>query len=343
MSGHGKRSGLLVALVACVVLASPSARAQASPADRAAARSLFEQGRALVAERKHAEACPKFEESQKLDPGAGTLFNLADCYEATGRSASAWSMFLEVAAQSKKEGHAERENVARQRAAALVPRLCQLSVVVPAASVVDGLEIRRDATPVGGSIWGTPVAVDPGSHTVEASAPGMKKWVSTVQVAAPGGTVTVTVPKLEPGPAAEPAASVTAAAPARRPAAPVEQPAPAAWGAQRTAGLVLAGAGVVGLGVGALFLVQAKGKLDDAKAWCEGDVCWEQAGVDLHSEAVSRQTLGYVVGGVGLAMAAGGAVLYFTASRGAAEGKAARADGVRVALVPGGLTLKGVW
>src|SRR5688572_18113756 len=45
------------------------------------ARKLFKEGRSLAAEGRHAEACPKFEQSLQLEAGVGTRFNLADCYE----------------------------------------------------------------------------------------------------------------------------------------------------------------------------------------------------------------------------------------------------------------------
>src|SRR5215218_5450162 len=95
---------LLVALVLC------PASAHADPAvEKAAAEALFQQGKALVAERRFAEACPKFAESLRLDPGVGTLLYLADCQEKAGKTASAWARFLEAAAAAKAAGQADRE------------------------------------------------------------------------------------------------------------------------------------------------------------------------------------------------------------------------------------------
>ena len=116
-----------VAACAAIALAAASVSADVAPADRAAARALFDQARSLAKEGKYTEACPKFEESQRLDPGMGTLFNLADCHEHAGRTATAWTLFLEVASQAKSSGQPDREKAARQRASSLEATLSRLS------------------------------------------------------------------------------------------------------------------------------------------------------------------------------------------------------------------------
>jgi len=129
-----------VAALAAVVALAPSAVWGQSAGDKAAAQVLFERGKQLASEGDHASACPKFEESQRLDPGVGPMFNLADCYERTGRTASAWSLFLEVAAMMRAEP--DRERIPRQRAANLEPKLSRLSIRVPTDAQVEGVQIR---------------------------------------------------------------------------------------------------------------------------------------------------------------------------------------------------------
>ena len=80
---------LAFALVSSVGWVASPAFAQ-SGSNKAAAEALFSEGRSLASAGKCDEAIPKFQASQKLDPGIGTLLNLADCYEKVGRTASAW-------------------------------------------------------------------------------------------------------------------------------------------------------------------------------------------------------------------------------------------------------------
>ena len=86
-----RRKPFLVAacLLLCSLTSAGAALAEPSAADRSAAQALFEQARDLMKQDKAAEACPKLEESQRLDPGVGTQFNLAECYVKMHRTASA--------------------------------------------------------------------------------------------------------------------------------------------------------------------------------------------------------------------------------------------------------------
>jgi formylglycine-generating enzyme required for sulfatase activity len=83
-------------------LLSTPALAQVSQADALAAESLFREAKDLVTGGKTAEACPKFAESQRLDPQIGTLLYLATCHSQEGKSATAWAEFLQAADQAAR-------------------------------------------------------------------------------------------------------------------------------------------------------------------------------------------------------------------------------------------------
>jgi len=137
----------VLASVALPAAAPRLAAAQTTPQDQAVAQSLYDEGKKLMAASQWSAACPKLEESQRLDPTPVTEFYLADCYERAGRTASAWTTFLDLAANEHKNGGskgAAREKVARDRARSLEPKLSQLVIDVPAAARVAGLVVKRD-------------------------------------------------------------------------------------------------------------------------------------------------------------------------------------------------------
>lgn len=106
--------------VLLVLLCSYDAFAEGSVEPRA--RALFDEGRSLVKSGRYDEACPKFEKSVEVDAGLGTEFNLADCWERIGLREKARTLFLEVAEKAHAVGQVGREQVARARAAALLPK-----------------------------------------------------------------------------------------------------------------------------------------------------------------------------------------------------------------------------
>src|SRR5262245_38471557 len=111
--------------------AAPGARAESVPDATAPAEALFQEGRSLLIAGKVDEACPKPEESQRLDPAAGTLLALALCHERQGKLAKAWAEFVDIEGRSRRDGRADREQMARQRAEALRPRLSTLTLRLP--------------------------------------------------------------------------------------------------------------------------------------------------------------------------------------------------------------------
>jgi hypothetical protein len=320
--------------------------------DKVAAEALFEQGRSLVAEGKFAEACPRFADSQRLDPSPGTLLNLASCYEKLGRTATAWATYREAASAANAAGRADYVTSAQRHADTLAGRLAKLTATV--AQPVDGMLVKRDGVEVTRAEWGVPIPIDSGSHTIEASAPGYKPWSSSVDVPQDGAQVSIAVPALE-------AAPQEAAPPAPAPVQPAPAPAPTAGadassgtgGTQRMLGIVIGGVGVLGLGTSAVFAVLAKNKYNDSLQGCptNPNVC-SQTGVSQRNDALTFGNVASVAFGVGAAALAGGAVLWFTAPSGARpspSSSASSASGARVGIAPmvasgvGGAVLRGTW
>ncbi|AKV03854.1 hypothetical protein AKJ09_10517 [Labilithrix luteola] len=295
-------SFLLPTLCICSCLAA-SREAFAADAPQtgsaASAEELFQQARVLVEKGRYDEACPKLEESHRLEPAVGTQFNLADCYEHLGRAASAHATFLKVAAIARAAGKFEREKSANERARALEPRLAKLHLVVKASA--PGLELRLDDAPLAREDWQTPLPVDPGSHRVTAAAPDHRTFETTI-VAKESTTLDLDVPPLVD----------------TRPAVTIPTT-PAPSSPQRTLALVTGGVGVVAVGVGTVFGILALSHHSNAESACASDMyqfrCPTENGASEWNAARTAgnlSTAGFIAGGV---LLAGAAVLWFTAPR----------------------------
>jgi hypothetical protein len=248
----------LLPIVAALLL-SPPAFAQSSGAQ---ARALFREARELMNKERYAEACPKFEESLRLDHGIGTQFNLAHCWEKLGRTVSAWALFLDVASAAHEQNQRKREAAARERAAELEAHLPHLRIDV--AEPVEGLEVQRSGETVGRAAWGTAMPIDPGTYHIEASAPGKEPWSTSVDVPSTGETLSVQIPALADIEKAEPLVSAPPDAPERDTLA--ESPS----GARTAMAWVLAGVGVAAAGTGGFFALRSKDETSAARALCDG-------------------------------------------------------------------------
>ncbi|MEO7111379.1 MAG: hypothetical protein ABI183_13155, partial [Polyangiaceae bacterium] len=299
-------------LAATIVSAPQFAFAQTGASNEAAAQALFDQARGLMQAGKFAEACAKFAESDKLSPGPGTLLNLGGCYEKNGQTASAWATYADASSAADKANRKDWATKAKARMAALQPDLSKLSIAVPATSQVDGLEVKRDGVVVGASSYGVPIPVDPGPHVIDATAPGHKKWSNVVQVGAKKDQVAITLPPLEIDSAAVVVATnpQTPQQPLAQPTEPVDE---SRGKTQRIVGIAVAGVGVVGVAVGAVFGLVATGEKSDAEKSCNADLSrCNSAGEDAMSSAHSSatiSTIGFIAGG---ALVVGGVVLYLT-------------------------------
>jgi len=274
-----------------------SARAHARD-DVSAAQTAFEEGRKLEAAGDYAGAIARFEESDRLDPALGTTLNLAACYEQAMRLASAWRTFLRGADEAAALGEERRAQRARELAGALRPRVSTLAVILPEGFPSDAI-VTVDGAMVDVR---TPLPLDGGTHRVVAVAIGYRAWSVDVTLGASRDEQAVRIPLLEADTPTERAAVAT---PVRVPEAPHAAAAPRAstWSPLRIAGVASAGAGVVGIGLGAAFGVRAGALWSDRQAQCVSNRCTE-SGYALTADARSaatRANVAFVLGGVALA------------------------------------------
>jgi hypothetical protein len=304
------RCGLAVACLVALVVAAPRGARAASTSDKAAAQVLFEEARALAKNGNWEDACPKFAQSQKLDPAGGTMLNLANCYEKVGKTASAWVLFMEAEADARRSQRPRRAAEAKRRAGLLKPKLSKLKIDV--TEPLEGMVVKRGDEEVSEAQWGSTVPVDPGEYEIVVTAPGKKPWSEKTVVEGDAHEAAVTVPALEDAPVEEP----KAVAPPPKDDGPKPPPPdePSDGTAQWVSGWVVGAVGLAGVGVGVALRVVALSKDDESLQYCapEDPTQCDPEGVDLRDQAIGLQTGSLVAFIAGGALVATGVILLLT-------------------------------
>ncbi len=292
-----------------------------SSADRAMAESLFQEGLRLMDSGRPQDACPKFEQSARLESAIGTLLNLGACYEALGKTASAWAEYSRALALAERSADVERSAFAQGRIDELSLRLAHVVLVrdddsqEPLLSV-DGRELQS-------GIWGASLPLDPGEHLVEASSAGFQTWSTTIELPKGPEKIVVRVPALQPvEPPPKPALqsadeSVAAPSPA---SSSVQQSSPAGM-TERSAGgnaqlwlWTSAGFALAGVGVGTFAMLDYNTQMAEVRKHCRGSFCDDQ-GLEADDQARSSALLADVSFGVAaVAAVAAGYFWYSLAS-----------------------------
>jgi hypothetical protein len=323
---RARRALVVAALASRVAWAqAPNAPAGTSPPARnvGQAETLFRDAVQRMDRGDYTGACPLLEQSQALDPSSGTLLNLGDCYEHTGRLALAWRTFAGAETLALAGARRDRAEVARARKNAILSRVPHFKLILPERPVVP-LSVELDGHPLGAAALEAPVAVDPGDHELRARAPGFDDIVLRVRAGEPGSTTAVKIPEFS----RRAAASST----------PAPDPGASRFSldAQDVAAISAGAVGVAGVVVGTVFGLKSQSKHADSDRYCTGRTCQDPRGVVLMDEARTAgnlSTTGFVIGGLSLAA---GAVLWFARPFGPRANAA-------VALAPGSIEVRGAW
>jgi len=297
------------------------------------AETLFREGMQAFDAHHYDEACPKLAESERLDPGSGTLLALAACHEAQGKTATAWAEYVDAASLARRDGRRDRQPAAQSRAARLEKKLSRLTVRFEhdepsLALTIDDLDVPR-------AMWESPFPVDPGKHHVMAKAQGRRPFSTEVTIDVGDSKKALLVPPLEPEPAAVPPPPP----PRRDENEPSTAPPPETKtdGTRHTLGLVGIGAGLAAVGAGLGFGIYAWSAKCSSAA-----TCTDQNAVDKNKKANTAATIADVAVGGGLLVGAVGAFLLLTSSHAATPPKSS-ASRVRLVVGPLHLGLEGTY
>jgi hypothetical protein len=279
------RVSALIALSLAAALSTVSLDARAQDDRVAYADRLFSHGVELMKNDDCRAAVPEFVESQRLDPSAATLANLATCHARLGRRATAWKTYREAAALAAAEGNQTLRGQALSAMSRLSPTLTKLRIVPP--SDTQALSLRLNGEPLE-AYDGVPIPLDSGESVIEAFAPGREPWRRTVNANEVGATLVIEVPELRP---------------AEKPRDHVDL---------RPHAVIVGGVGVAMIVVGTVLGLSAKRSDDQASLFCRAGRCTSE-GVSLREEAGSKATAATYVTGLGLVATGTGVALWFAA------------------------------
>ncbi len=295
------------------------AAAAATPEETAAARNLAKQGLAAFNEQRFQEAADLFARAESLVHSPVHLLYEARARTKIGHFVKAQEAYIKIIRErfvddAPQSFHNAKES-AKNEVKELEGKLANLTVKI--VGVDKGATLTLDGNEVSAVLVGVPMPVDPGEHTLEATAEGFKPASAKVTVAE-GQRETLEL-KLLPEESAAPVAAAPADTPAATPTtsspdAPAD-PGPTDSGGSsgmRIGSYVAFGVGAVGLGLGTVFFLDGKSKSDEADAYFDEHVdsngnlnpqeAAEQNQLDDNADsATNLGVMGFVVGGVGVA------------------------------------------
>jgi hypothetical protein len=295
------------------VTADPLRSTRRAIAVALAAASLAIAGPALAQDKALAESL--------LNAGK-TAMEAGRCNELQGRLATAWSYYTEGARLAQLKGDTERAEAARRLATEMEPKLSKLTV--NAAAPTPGMSVTRTRKDSPGERV-VAVDVDGGQYVIEATAAGHKPFSTEITVGPQSDRQQVSIPALEPG-----APEGTAPPPGDTTAPPADS----AGGGEglMTAGFIVGGVGVVGIGLGAIFGIVASSTAsgaEDDPALCPNKQC-TAAGREEIDSAETSATISTIGFGVGAAALVGGAVLVILGATSEGGGGASEAASIAV-------------
>ncbi len=307
-------------LLCCLFAAPPLSAQSGGDANKTTARNLFyEAGKALAA-KDYATAADRYRRSNELYPAPTAGLGLARSLVALGKLVDGYEAYVAAANfKLNEQSHDAFKNavaVARTERDALVEQLASLVVVI--ANQIDA-QVTIDGVVLPKAALGVKHFVDPGSHTLRATATGYEPFETKVTVQA---SESRRVPiQLAAKPYVPPvvAPTVPPPPPTAPPVLPPRGDRPTSDGStQRLAGYVIGGAGVAGLVVALVTGVMYADKAATVDDRCPTKVTCDQTGFDASESGKTIGVINTVALFGGVALVGVGATLVLTAPSGEA-------------------------
>ena len=283
--------------------------AVASAQDNTAfAQQRFTRGTALYDARDFPQALVEFRASLELAPSPNTRLYVGLCLLQTGALAEAHAELQRAFTEARDRAvsdprYANARNIAERELNTLRPRLGRL--VVRADGAPAGATLRAGGVEIFPPMLGLPLYFDPGEVTVTGEAPGRAPFRQTVRLTPDVTTeVSVTFERATSAPLNVQAPALVRTDGPRR--MPVER---VTGGGVRTAGYVVGGLGVLGVGAFALFGSFASTRFDEVSLACRNTRCQnnlQEANID---EGETWQLAANVSLGVGVGLVVTGAIM----------------------------------
>ncbi len=281
--------------------------AQESAADVAAARTLGTEGVKLADQGKCDEAIDKLTRAEKLHHAPMLLARLGECQVAIGKIVEGTENLQRVVREDAGNNAPSAVLAAKMRAQKVLetakPKVAKLVISVTGPAKTDSIVVKIDGDTVSSAYLGVARPTDPGDHKLEISAPGYKATTKKVTLG-PGGSESVSV-ALEIDPNAKPDDGTGDKGNGDKgngDKGNVEPPPSGVSG--KTIGAITAlSIGGVGLVLGGVFGVLAMSKKSTLDGQCIAKACppGSQSTIDNASTFATVSTIGFIVGGVGIA------------------------------------------
>jgi PEGA domain len=289
---------LSAALAACCLMAASPALARPSARELSRARAHFQQGTELEAAGNWTQALTLFRDVGQVKMTPQVRFHIALCEEHLGRYTSALGGYRLALEDAGRVHAASFKTTVTQHVQDLESRIPKLTVTRGKGAA--GATIQLDGVELGISSIGTPIAVDPGPHTLTAKAIGYQPFEKTFDIEEKQKQ-TLEV-DLQAAPSTAPELSSTSSGSSSDQLG--AQPKPHS----KVVAYVVGGVGIAGLGASGVFYYLRQKSISDLDSACGADHQHCPASSKSTYDAAKRYNilapvaLGVGVAGVGTAI-----------------------------------------